>query len=239
MKRFLVACCLLLVLALCASAVAQEVTIGINLSTTGAMSSLGIPNKNAMMLAPTTLGGVKVKYIFLDDQSDPNIARQNVVRLISQDNIDMLIGPSVTPTTLAIIDTIAEAKVPIVTYGSTSRLIQPMDAKKRWVFKTTPNDDIFCGAMINQMVEETSNLFEVSSGTTATSDTPEVVRPQTPHAQLLRAVESRREAALSLFNLQFESPPTTRKACYLLRVACEFFGMCHVTRYQRTCNTVS
>lgn len=154
MKRFIAVLCLLLAVTICLPALAQEVTIGIDFSTTGASSTLGIPNKNAMMIAPTTLGGVKVKYIYLDDQSDPSIAVQNVKRLISQDNIDMLIGPSVTPTTMAIIETVAEAKVPIVTYGSTSRLVLPMDARKRWVFKTTPNDDIFCGALVNQMVNK-------------------------------------------------------------------------------------
>jgi branched-chain amino acid transport system substrate-binding protein len=151
MKRFIVACCLLLALSICLPAFSQVVTIGIDFSTTGASSTLGVPNKNAMMIAPTVLGGVKVKYIFLDDSSDPSIAVQNVKRLISQNNIDMLIGPSVTPTTMAVIETIAEAKVPMVTYGSTSRLVLPMDAKKRWVFKTTPNDDVFCGALVNQM----------------------------------------------------------------------------------------
>lgn len=151
MRRTTIALCALLALTLCLSAVAQEITIGIDFSTTGAASTLGIPNKNAMMLAPDKIGGYKVKYIYLDDASDPSIAVQNVKRLISQNNIDMLIGPSVTPTTLAVIETIAEAKVPMVTYGSTSRLILPMDAKKRWVFKTTPNDDIFCGALVNQM----------------------------------------------------------------------------------------
>ena len=71
------------------------------------------------------------------------------------------------------------------------------------------------------MVEEPSNLCEVSSGTFATSANHEVVRPQTPHAQLLRAVEVFREAALSLFNQQSGSPPTTREACDLLSEACE------------------
>src|SRR5208337_2214359 len=71
--------------------------------------------------------------------------------LISQDNIDVLIGPSVTPPTIAIIEAIAEAKVPIITFGSTSRLVLPMDAKKKWVFKTTPNDNIFCTALVDEM----------------------------------------------------------------------------------------
>ena len=75
---------------------------------------------------------------------------------------------------------------------------------------------------VYQMVKEPSNLCEVSSGTSVTSETPEVVRPRTPYVQLLRAVEALREAALSLLNQQPWSPLTTREACDLLRKACEF-----------------
>ena len=108
----------------------------------------------AMELVPQMLGGQKVHYIYLDDASDPATAVQNVKRLISQDNIDVLIGPSVTPPTIAVIETIAEAKVPIITFGSTSRLVLPMDAKKRWVFKTTPNDNVFCTALVDEMARK-------------------------------------------------------------------------------------
>jgi branched-chain amino acid transport system substrate-binding protein len=149
MKRSAVVICVFLVFAACIWAEAQEITIGVNFSTTGPSASLGVPNQNAMVLAPHVIGGQKVHYVFLDDASDPTLALQNVKRLISQDNIDVLIGPSVTPTTLAVIETIATSKVPMITFGSTSRLVLPMDEKKRWVFKTTPNDDIFCTALIN------------------------------------------------------------------------------------------
>ena len=72
--------------------------------------------------------------------------------------------------------------------------------------------------IVNQMVDAPSNLCEVSSGTSATPETTEIVHPQAPHAQLLRAVEALRELALSLFNQQ--SGPTTRGACDMLREAC-------------------
>ena len=75
--------------------------------------------------------------------------------------------------------------------------------------------------MVSQMVEEPSNLCEVSSGTYATRETTGVVRSQTPHAQLLRAVEALREAALSLFSQQSVRSSTTREDCDLLREACE------------------
>ena len=73
--------------------------------------------------------------------------------------------------------------------------------------------------IVKQMVEEPSNLCEVSSGTSATSETTGVVRTQTPHVQLLRAMEVLCEAALLLFNQQSWSP--IREFCDLLREACE------------------
>jgi branched-chain amino acid transport system substrate-binding protein len=154
MKRSAIVIGAFLLFVACTWAAAQEITIGVDFSTTGASASLGIPNMRAMELAPQMLGGQKVHYIYLDDASDPATAVQNVKRLISQDNIDVLIGPSVTPPTIAIIEAIAEAKVPIITFGSTSRLVLPMDAKKKWVFKTTPNDNIFCTALVDEMARK-------------------------------------------------------------------------------------
>ena len=154
MKRSAVVIGAFLIFVACAWTSAQVVTIGVDFSTTGPSASLGIPNQRAMELAPQVIGGLKVRYIHLDDASDPATAVQNVKRLISQDNIDVLIGPSVTPPTIAIIETIAEAKVPIITFGSTTRLVAPMDAKKKWVFKTTPNDNIFCTALVDEMARK-------------------------------------------------------------------------------------
>ncbi len=154
MKRSAAIICAFLLFAAYTWAQANEVTIGVDLSTTGASASLGIPNQNGLLLAPQMLGGQKVHFIFLDDASDPATAVQNVKRLISQDNIDVLLGPSVTPITMALIETVAEAKVPMISFGSTTRLVYPMNPQKKWVFKTTPNDNIFCTALIEKMASK-------------------------------------------------------------------------------------
>lgn len=130
-----------------------DITIGVNISTTGPIAALGIPNKNALQLAPKTIAGQKINYVTFDDQSDPTIAVQNVKRLINEHKIDLLLGPSVTPTTLAVIDTVAAAKTLLISYGSASKIISPMDEKKKWVFKTTPNDDLYIDAMTSHMVK--------------------------------------------------------------------------------------
>ena len=62
-----------------------------------------------------------------------------------------MIGPSTTPNALAILDIIAEAKVPVMATVGTSAVVEPLDAKKRWVFKTTQNDDLIAAALIKHM----------------------------------------------------------------------------------------
>jgi len=151
MRRIFVIASLLAVLAL--SALAQELTIGVNLSTTGPAASLGIPNKNSVMLGPSEIAGLKVKYVILDDASDPTTAIQNVKRLVSENNIDLLMGPSITPTSMAVLDTLQDAKLPAIVYGSTSQITSPQEGKRKWVFKTVPNDDVFVAAIVGHMLK--------------------------------------------------------------------------------------
>jgi branched-chain amino acid transport system substrate-binding protein len=150
MKKILAGFCF--ILAVQPIAAFADVTIGVNISTTGPIAALGIPNKNALQFAPTTIAGQKIKYVVLDDQSDTTTAVQNVKRLVTENNIDLLLGPSVTPTTLAVMDTVATAKTALISFGSASKIISPMDKTKKWVFKTTPNDELYIDAMTNHML---------------------------------------------------------------------------------------
>ncbi len=155
MKRSAAIICAFLLCAAFTWTQAKEITIGVDLSTTGASASLGIPNQNGLLVTnQNEIAGHKVRFIYLDDASDPATAVQNVKRLISQDNIDVLLGPSVTPTTIAVTETVAEAKVPMISFGSTTRLVYPMNPQKKWVFKTSPNDNIYCTALIDEMVRK-------------------------------------------------------------------------------------
>ena len=97
--------------------VQAQITIGVDLSTTGPAASLGMPAKNALTIAPTEIAGLKVKYVVYDDASDPTMAVQNVKRLILEDKIDALIGPSITVTSLAVIDAVSELKTPMFSFG--------------------------------------------------------------------------------------------------------------------------
>ena len=131
-----------------------DITIGVNLSTTGPAASLGIPEKNALALVPKTIGGEKIKLVVYDDASDTTTAVQNVKRLVSENNVDLILGPSTTPTSLAVVDVAAESKTPMLSVASASAIASPVDAKRKWVFKVTANDDIYAQAMVAHMVKK-------------------------------------------------------------------------------------
>jgi branched-chain amino acid transport system substrate-binding protein len=142
-----------LALLLLASTVAlADIRIGVIASSTGPTAVVGIPQKNTVALLPTEIGGQKVEYIVLDDASDPTNAVTGVKKLISEHKVDALIGPTTTPAALAMLDFVAESRVPLVTTVGSSAIILPLDDKRRWVFKTTQNDDLIAGALIEHML---------------------------------------------------------------------------------------
>ena len=82
--------------------------IGVTVSATGPAASLGIPEKNTIALLPKEIAGQKVEYIVLDDATDSTQAVKNARKLTSEDHVDALIGSTVVPNSLAMIDIAAE-----------------------------------------------------------------------------------------------------------------------------------
>ena len=138
---------------LCATAFAAQadVNVGVTLSATGPAASLGIPEKNTIALMPKTIGGQKINYIVLDDASDTTAAVSNTRKLISENKVDIVIGSTVTPNSLAMIDVVAEEKVPMISMAASARIVEPMDDKRKWVFKTPQNDIMMSLAIAEHM----------------------------------------------------------------------------------------
>ncbi len=130
-----------------------DIKIGVTLSTTGAAASLGIPEKNTIALLPKEMGGQKVSYIVLDDASDATQAVQNFRKLTSEDHVDAVIGSSVTPSSLAMVDVAAETHTPMISLAASIGIIEPMDAKRAWAFKVPQNDALMADAIAQYMAK--------------------------------------------------------------------------------------
>jgi len=134
-----------------APTVYADINVGVTLSATGPAASLGIPEKNTFTLMPTSIGGQKINYIVLDDASDTTTAVKNTKKLIAEDKVDVIIGSTISPNSLAMIDVAAEAETPMIAMAAAARIIEPMDAKRAWVFKTPQNDAQMATAIVEHM----------------------------------------------------------------------------------------
>jgi branched-chain amino acid transport system substrate-binding protein len=138
---------------LAALAARADINVGVTLSASGPAASLGIPERNTFALMPTSMAGQKVNYIVLDDASDTTAAVRNVRKLVGEDKVDVVIGSTITPNSLAMIDVVAEAQTPMISMAASSRIVEPVDAKRRWVFKTPQNDAQMAQAVAAHMAK--------------------------------------------------------------------------------------
>ena len=144
----------LAVLATLSAAAFADINVGVSVSATGPAASLGIPEKNTIALLPTTIGGQKVNYIVLDDATDPTVATKNIKKFVSENNVDVVIGSTITPNSLAMMDVAVENETPIISMAGSAIVVEPMDAKRQWVFKTAQNDAHMATAIVQHMTDK-------------------------------------------------------------------------------------
>src|SRR5215216_3204181 len=114
MRKTLLSAVALVALALPGSAFAQanEIVIGITVTTTGPAAALGIPERNSLEFVAKELGGVPLKVIVLDDGGDPTNATTNARRFVTESKADIIMGSSTTPPTVAVSNVANEAGIP-------------------------------------------------------------------------------------------------------------------------------
>lgn len=131
--------------------VRADINVGVTLSATGPAASLGIPERNTFELLPTTIAGQKVNWIVLDDGSDTTKAVTNTRKLLSEDKVDVIVGSTVTPNSLAMIDIVADAETPMIAMAASGRIVDPANPKVKWVFKTPQSDSLMADAIAVSM----------------------------------------------------------------------------------------
>lgn len=62
-----------------------------------------------------------------------------------------MIGSTTTPNSLAMIDVAAETETLMIAMAASARIVEPMDDKKKWVFKTPQNDAQMSTAIVKNM----------------------------------------------------------------------------------------
>ena len=140
-----------LVLAAAAPLALAEIHIGVILSTTGPAASLGIPEEQAIKLWPGEIAGEKVRFTILNDDSDTTTATKDTQRLVNEDKVDLIIGASVTPTSLAVVETAGNAQVPVISLAGGGAIVLPQDGPRKWAFKLSPTEPISIALVLDHM----------------------------------------------------------------------------------------
>ncbi|MGQ0654485.1 MAG: ABC transporter substrate-binding protein [Betaproteobacteria bacterium] len=125
------------------NAVKAEITVGVSLGITGPGASLGVHYRNAYQLMPKTLGREPVKYIILDDGSDPTNASKNARKLITEDKVDVLMGSNGVPSAVQMAQVAAEAKTPMVVMTPANLSPQVL----HWSFVLPQTTELMMGAI--------------------------------------------------------------------------------------------
>src|SRR5664279_6314801 len=91
-----------------------QMKVGLIASSTGPTAVVGIPQKNTAALLPKKIGTIDVEYTVYDDASDPTQSVALVKKLLAEDKVDAIIGPSGSPNAMGTIQFIAEAKAAVL-----------------------------------------------------------------------------------------------------------------------------
>ncbi|MDY6989412.1 MAG: ABC transporter substrate-binding protein [Thermodesulfobacteriota bacterium] len=119
--------------------------VGAIFSVTGRASFLGEPEKKtAEMIAEeiNKAGGVnghRLELIIYDDEGDATKCNVAMKKLINQDNVPVVIGPSTSGTSLAIVSVADKAQIPLISCAASKKIVMPAE-KRHWVFKVAGSD---------------------------------------------------------------------------------------------------
>ena len=124
-RRFLVT--LLCTLAFSLTSRAQEIVVGEFASLTGSEATFGVNSSNGVELAREqidnaggVLGGRRIKIVLEDDQSKPGQPSSAVKKLIASDKAIAILGEIASSRSLEAAPICQQAKIPMITPGSTN-----------------------------------------------------------------------------------------------------------------------
>lgn len=137
-------------LAFTAGTLAADLKVGLSVSLSGPNSSLGIPYSKGMQAAVAykpEINGRKVVLIVLDDASDPTNAGRNARKLVEEEKVDVLMGSSGVPATIAISQVGRESKTPMI--GLSPISLPP--AESDWTVTVAQPPQLMIDAVVERM----------------------------------------------------------------------------------------
>ena len=145
--------------------------VGAIFSVTGRASFLGEPEKKTVeMIAEWVnsgggINGHPLELIVYDDESDDTKCNLAMKKHISQDEVPVVIGPSTSGTSLAIVNVADNSQVPLISCAASKKIVMPVE-KRHWVFKVAGSDIHVSQRIFAHMKSKGISKVAIMTGTT-------------------------------------------------------------------------
>jgi branched-chain amino acid transport system substrate-binding protein len=132
--------------------------LGAIFSTSGSQSDLGVPEQRTVEMMVEEInndGGINghpLEVVIYNDESDSTKTLALTTKLIEQDNVLAIIGPTFSGASMAILDAVKTAKIPNISCAASIDIVTPV-ADRYWVFKT-PQTEVQAIHEIYRYLEE-------------------------------------------------------------------------------------
>ena len=146
--------------------------VGALFSTSGGGSNLGDPEEktvNMMVEQINAAGGInghQLEVVFYNTETSTERCATLATRLIEQDNVLAIIGPTTSGESLAIIDTVTTAKIPLVSAAANIGIVTPV-AERYWVFKTPQADKEVAAELLRYMQAQGITKISIITNTSS------------------------------------------------------------------------
>ncbi|MBT8406806.1 MAG: ABC transporter substrate-binding protein [Deltaproteobacteria bacterium] len=145
--------------------------VGAVFSVTGRTSFLGEPEKKtAVMIAEAVnktggINGHPLELVIYDDESDETKCVLAVKRLLKKDKVPVVIGPSLSGNTLAVVKVMNDAKVPLVSCAASNKIVTPV-VDRKWIFKVPQSDTHAVEKIYDYLLKNGINKIAIMSVST-------------------------------------------------------------------------
>ena len=147
---------------------AEPIRIGSVVSATGPASFLGDPQQKTLEQYVEKInadGGVlgrKLELVLYDDNSAAGKANAFAKRLLLQDKVDIVLGPSTTGSTMAMVPQVQSSEVPMISFAAATVIVKPV---KPYVFKMPHSDTMAAQKVLDDMKKRGITKFALLSDT--------------------------------------------------------------------------
>ncbi len=152
---------------------AEPYKLGAVFSVTGNGSMLGDPEKKTVEMlvdkinAGGGINGVPLKVIIYDDESDATKCTLAVKRLITEDKVLAVMGPSLSGLSMAVVPLAESNQTPLVSCAASYKIVWDEKANKpyHWVFKTPQSDSLAVEAIYAHMKKKGIHKIAILTAT--------------------------------------------------------------------------